>query len=455
MLDLATKEHTAEFKSAVEKCKKKGLADNCFAVITDAFKKAGKAIFLSQGQFDLSEPVFELIELADWSTHADSTEVLSQDVVSQLTEKISIELSGVAHKWESLGYALRVTGELMKPGVYQGIRGKKARWTDEGLKKYYKTLFGKPVRIFHKSEALFRKLKMKAGEVVGHITHLAEQYGRIFYKAMVFPREAQEVIQHGYIDELGVNRKMKESLEAKVWLSKTDGSEVPVVKAWQGLGFVFTDRPAVKGREEVELDPVALARKKKMGNSNDGDPGSGTPPAVAPPTVAPPVVTPPADPGTTSQTIALSASDLQNIVKSAVEEATVELSKEIKELKDANEKLSGDLKELADVRNEARLAEITAMEEDIKKHDPDFKPAMLYDPEKASLAERESKLNIYIRGINLGSKLKTEQKAAAISLAEGEDDESWIDEVSVEMYGKPFKDMLASPPVLPTGGSGE
>ena len=448
VLDLATKkEHTAEFKRAVEKCKAKDTDVNCFAAITSAFKKAGKPIFLSQGQFDLAEPIFDYVELAKWTTASDSTltEVLSQDVVSQLTEKISVELSGVAHKWESLGYALRATGELMKPGVFQGIDGKKCRWTDEVLKNYYKTLFGMPVKIFHKTEGIYRKLPVKAGEVVGHITHLAEHLGWIFYKALVFPRKAQSMIQYGYVDEHGIQRRMRESLEAKVALAEPDDSGVHDIRAWQGIGFVFTDRPAVKGRDESITDPVALARKKKMGNPNDGDPGSGDP--------APPA-DPPADPGTTSQTIALSASDLQNLIKTAVAEATVELSKEVKELKEANEKFSGELKELADVRNEARLAEISAMEEDIKKHDPDFKPAMLYDPENATLAERENSLNIYVRGINLGAKLKTEQKPA-IQLAEDpEDEKKWMDEVSLEMFGKPMESMLASAPT-PPGGSGE
>jgi len=486
VLDYATKEHTAEFKRAVEKCKAQNTDVNCFAAITSAFKKAGKPIFLSEGEFDLSDPIFDYVELGkinlaqiqselerlkqvnisadakrtalrklltaarsagvkattdlaemdeegilaeyhDYSNFTD--EVLSQ----QLTDRVSIELSGVALQWESLGHALRVTGELMKPGVYQGLDGKKCRWTDRALKKHYKTLYGMPVKIFHKAEGMYRKLPAKAGEVVGHITHLAEYFGRIFYKALVFPKKAQKIIQYGYTDKVGRQLKMKESLEAYVELSKPDASGVRDVKAWQGIGFVFTDRPAVKGRDESTTDPVALARNKKMGNPDDegGDGSGGEPPK-----------TPPVSPEPPSQTVTLSASDLQNIVKSAVGEATKELGDKIAELAEKNEALSKDLKELADVRNEARLAEIIAMEEDIKENDPDFKPEMLYDPEKTSLAERERILNIYIRGMNKGAKLKAEQKPAVI-LAE-EEDETWHDEVSLAMYGKPFKEMLVS-----------
>ena len=491
VLDYATKEHTAEFKRAVEKCKAQNTDVNCFAAVTAAFKKANKPIFLSEGQFDLYEPVFDYVELAkklelsqvmneldrlnktnisadakrkalrklltdarsagvkattemaemdeegilaEYHSYSDLTDdVLSQD--TQLTDRVSVELSGVAHQWESLGQALRATGELMKPGIYQGIDGKRCRWTDRVLKKYFMSLLGQPVKIFHTAEGIYRKLPAKAGEVVGHITHLAEYFGRIFYKALVFPKKAQQLIQHGYVDEKGKQHKMKESLEAYVQLSKANASGVQDVEAWKGIGFVFTDRPAVKGRDESTIDPVALARNKTMGNDDNkgGDGSGGEPPK-----------TPPVSPEPPSQTVTLSASDLQNMIKSAVGEATKELGGQITELAEKNEALSNDLKELADVRNEARLAEIVAMEEDIKENDPDFKPEMLYDPEKASLADKELRLSIYIRGINKGAKLKTEQKPA-VTLAE-EEDESWWDETSIAMYGKPFKEMLVSHP---------
>ena len=53
-------EHTEEFKRAVEKCKaqrsKAGQnPDNCFAIITDSFKKAGKPIFVKDRKSEHSE----------------------------------------------------------------------------------------------------------------------------------------------------------------------------------------------------------------------------------------------------------------------------------------------------------------------------------------------------------------------------------------------------------------
>jgi hypothetical protein len=519
VLEHATKEHTAEFKSAVEKCKQANTDSNvnCFAVVTSAFKKAKRPVYLSDADFGLNPDIqfdwvalakgmpdssfayikdgerhlpykdhegnvdpdlvrnalaelqqinlsadakiavlkklldaakaadmnttTELASLVKYNSYRDSTFTASNDMASQLTDKLVIELSGVSYKWESLGHALRVTGELMKPGTYTGVDGKTCRWTDAVLSRHYKTLFGMPVRMFHKAEGIYKKLPVPAGEVVGHITHLAEYFGRIFYKALVFPRKAQDYIRYGVPDNKGIKRQMRESLEARVALSKPDASGVPNIVAWQGIGFAFTDTPAVKGRDDPDVDPVALARNNTMGNDPDGGSGSGDP------------QTPPASPEPTPQSITLSASDLQNIVKAAVGEATEELKTELSSLKESNETLSKDLKELADVRNEARLAEIKAMEEDITKHDPNFKPEMLYDPEKTSLAQKEHDLSIYIRGINLGAKIQTDRKPAVILADDPEAEKAWLDAESIKMFGKPYEQMLAAGPVDMTGGA--
>jgi hypothetical protein len=55
-------EHTEEFKRAVEDCKtqrsKAGKSpDNCFAMVTDSFKKAGKPIFKKDRKTENSEYV--------------------------------------------------------------------------------------------------------------------------------------------------------------------------------------------------------------------------------------------------------------------------------------------------------------------------------------------------------------------------------------------------------------
>lgn len=55
-------EHTEEFKRAVETCKsqRKGAGknpDNCFAIITDQFKKSGKPIFVKDRKSENSEYV--------------------------------------------------------------------------------------------------------------------------------------------------------------------------------------------------------------------------------------------------------------------------------------------------------------------------------------------------------------------------------------------------------------
>lgn len=523
-LQYATKEHTPAFKSAVERCKAANPskdAGSCFAVVTSAFQKAKKSIFLS----DAAPPDFSLdttygyVELAKWSDEyikalpdssfayiehgegkdkegntipkikrhlpfkdldgtADPSlikialanitnipaaakpaalrkleladipfEELSDDVIDYSTYQeqaftdsqdfmdLTVELSGTNMQWTSLGHALQVRGELIKPGVYTGLDGKKCRWRDSvlGNPKYYKSLLGQPTRLFHLTEGNFRKIPVRqGGKIVGHITHLAEYFGRLFYKALVFPKQAQDLIK---------NKQLKESLEARVALSEPDASGVYDIKAWLGKGLAFTDKPAVKGTEDTETDPVALARNDTMGNddNNTGDPaGQVTPPPNPEPPVEP-------------QGITLSASDLQNIIKTAVGEATVELSKQVKEVTDELAKTRESLKELADVRNDARLAEIRTMEEDIKKHDDKFDIKTLYDPEKATLAERERALDFYTRGINKGVELQHAQKPA-IQLSDPENiEKDMLDKHSQEMFGQDYDAMLASPPKA--GGS--
>ncbi|KKM16750.1 hypothetical protein LCGC14_1682670, partial [marine sediment metagenome] len=362
LLEYATREHTAEFKSAVKQDRTANPAKDAgasLAAITSSFQKAGKKIFLGNGDADFTSvlltgnTIFTEVELSSWSddyvsslpdsafaylsedkktrhfpykdekgkvdgTHLriglsclkntnipadakrmalkvllaaaqadgiattaelaninelieysdvnDYSEDTFADVQSQDNlESMTVVLSGTPIKWESLGYALRVESELMKPGVYQGIDGRKCRWSDAVLSKYFKTLLGKPTKMFHLKEAEFKKdLPLKAGKINGFITHLAEINGRIFYKSLVFPQADQALVKSG---------NYKESMEARVGLSKSDASGVHDVKVWSGLGLAYTDTPAV-GTEGVVTDPVALARKLNM-----PDPPSGNPPA--------------------------------------------------------------------------------------------------------------------------------------------------------------------------------
>lgn len=517
----ATKEHTDEFKSAVRSCIAGGTDQSvCYASITKQFKKKGKTIWRTKlADFNqvLFETEYDLIELSlpdesfagpnrqlpfkdeegkvdvkllktslgqfkeiefspedkekalrsllsaaneagvdaiaelkdefspEFLTYAESDTILT-DVLSQPdspSETMIVELSGTIHSWKSLGHALQVTGELMREGTFQGIDGKKCRWPKAVLSKHYKTLFGTPAKLFHTKEGSFRKdlPVSRAGKTVGFITHLSEYFGRIFYKALIFPKRAQKLVK---------SRKLKESLEALVALSKPDASGVQDVKAWIGLGLAYTDRPAVKGRDQSSINPVALSRKDQMTNPD----GSGNPP---------PPADPPADPPVAPDKVELSTSELQKLIASAVEKGTVELSKKIAEVQTALDDTKKQLTELSDVRNTARLAEIQSMEEDIKKHMPDFDPKMLYDPEKASLAEKEQRLDLFTRGINAGVKVVSGNLPESPTVAPAlyaeqslEDDE--VDKLSVEMFGKPYKEMLAAPvPAVnaapPNGGS--
>lgn len=450
----ATKEHTDEFKSAVRSCIAGGSDESvCYASVTTQFKKKDKSIWktklsdfnsiLELDSFD-PETVYDSIEFLDYASGSD--EMLLKE--NSPKEEMIVELSGTIHSWKSIGQALQVTGELMKPGVYQGIDGKKCRWPQATLSKYYKTLFGTPAKLFHLKEGLYRKdLPVpQAGKTIGFITHLAEYGGRIFYKSMIFPKRAQDLVKNG---------KLKESMEALVALSKPDTSGISDVNAWIGLGLAYTDRPAVKGRKNPNTKPVALSRKDQMSNPD----GSITPPADPPadPSTAPPAA--PAAPVVPDK-IELSTSELQKLISTAVEKGTAELSKSVTELKTELESTRNELKELSDVRNVTRLAEIHSMEEDIKQYVPDFDPKMLYDPEKAALAERQSKLELFIRGINAGAKVigeKLPNAPAPVLYADVDQlEDTILDEESIVMFGKKYNEMLAAPvkPInAPQGGS--
>jgi len=540
VLEYATKEHTPEFKRAVEQCKtarrkahpnesETDVASYCFAAVTDAFKKAGKPIFLSEDSFTQilsgeSDQILEEITLAKWNTayindlpdsafayiepggskdesgktvprskrhlpYKDKSgkidvahlrnalarlkqthisaeakrkalrkllaaarkvgvktstelsalfsdeellELLEFSSISTRTQpeisldsEVTVEMSRSTSSWKSLGHALQITEELIRPGVYQGIDGKKCRWTDEVLSAHYESLLGTPAKMFHEKEAQFKpNLPVKmAGKIIGFITHVTSYAARIFYKALVFDKEAQDLIKSG---------KYRSSLEARVALSEPDESGIQDVKAWLGIGVAYTDTPAVKNKELESINPVALARNKKMPDKGTESTESteGTQQETSPPT---------------DSTLTLSAAELQNIIESAVGKATAELSSKVEELQ-------GSLKELSDVRNEARLAEISRMEEDIKKHDPKFDPKTLYDPEKASLSEREEKLEIYIKGINKGIEILQAQKPKpTIQLAEDKILQE-KDDICLELYGKPYEQMLAAPISASTEG---
>jgi len=514
----ATKEHTDKFKSAVRSCVAGGSDESvCYGSITKQFKSKGKGIWktklgdFNQAMFDSFETQYDLVELSlpdesfagpnrqlpyknktgdvdvellrtslgqvkdveaspiekekalrallsaaqeagvdaiaelkeefnpEFLTYAESdntfTNVLSQD--DSPHEQMTVELSGTIHSWKSLGHALQVTGELMRPGVYQGIDGKKCRWPQATLSKFYKTLLGKETKLFHTKEGQYRKdlPVTHAGKTVGFITHLSEYVGRIFYRALIFPKKAQQLVKQ---------RKLQESMEALVALGEPDASGVPDVKAFIGLGLAYTDRPAVKGRKQPKTNSVALSRKNQMNTPNE--------PATTPP------ADPPADPVVPDK-VELSTSKLQELISSAVEKGTAELSKKVNELQTALDSTNTQLKELSNVRNEARLAEINAMEEDIKTHMPDFNPTMLYDPEKATLAEREERLDLFIRGINAGAKVigkklpEITPSAPALYAESVELAEDVLDKECIEMFGKPFKQMLAAPVEAANGGS--
>lgn len=504
----ATKEHTDEFKAAVLSRVAAGTDESvCYASVTKQFKEKGKPMWRTKlGDFNqaLFDTQYDLIELSlpdesfagpnrqlpykdkggsvdvqllktslgqikdieaspeekekalrallsaaqengvdaiaelkeefspEFLNYADSdntfTNVLSQE--DSPPKQMTVELSGTIHSWKSLGHALQVTGELMRPGVYQGIDGKKCRWPKATLSKYYKTLLGTPTKLFHTKEGQFRSNLpvTRAGKTVGFITHLSEYMGRIFYRSLVFPKKAQKLVKQ---------RKLQESLEALVSLSKPDVSGVPDVKAFIGLGLAYTDRPAVKGRRQPTTNPVALSRKNEMADPDPTTPGT-TPPAEPAEPVAP-------------DKVELSTSKLQELISSAVEKGTAELSTKVDELQSKLDNTDKELKELSNVRNDVRLAEIHSMEEDIKKHMPDFNPTMLYDPEKATLAVREERLDLFIRGINagatvIGKKLPAITPSAPALYSEPvELAEETLDQECIKMFGKPFNQMLAAP----------
>lgn len=69
-------EHTDEFKRAVESCKaqrsKAGKnPDNCFAIITDQFKKSGKPIFVKDRKSEHSEYVEQGFQELDIKIYSD------------------------------------------------------------------------------------------------------------------------------------------------------------------------------------------------------------------------------------------------------------------------------------------------------------------------------------------------------------------------------------------------
>lgn len=438
VLELATKKHTPSFKRAVEACKRKNPDKEdsyCFAAITSAFKRANKPIFLSEDPFEAilsgeTDQVLAEIELASWSTY-DSYGDFSEfaQVRGSLDDEIIVELSGTTRHWKSLGHALQVTEELIRPGVFRGIDGKKCRWTDAVLSKYYKSLLGQQVRMFHVKEGQIRAdLPVTvAGKVVGFVTHVAEMAGRIFHKSLIFPTKVQEMVKSG---------KYRSSLEAQVALSAPDEQGVHDIRAWLAKGVAYTDNPAVKGKEGISSSPVAMASKNTpqiggiMPDPNEGapDPDKGTPP--------PPEPSPQPDPAPNTG-VTLSASDLQEIIKSAVLEATVNLSAQVEELKT-------ELKELSDVRSVARSAEIQAMEQDILKYDEKFDFETLYAKD-ASLDEKERSLNLFIRGINKGVDFQQAHKPKpTVRLAE-EPAEDEFDQICMEVYGKKYSAMLAAP----------
>jgi len=428
VLDLATKEHTPKTKEA----------------ILTAFKQASKIKPQIQDPFDAilsggHEQILTEIELAKWSTydsHGDFSDFAQ--VRGSLDDEINVELSGATRKWKSLGHALQVTEELIRPGVFQGIDGKKCRWTDTVLSKYHQSLLSSQVKMFHEKEGMVRTdLPVSvAGKVVGFVTHVTELAGRVFHKSLIFPKEAQEMVKSG---------KYRSSLEARVALSAPDSLGVHDIRAWLANGVAYTDNPAVRGKEGLSTNPVAMASKNTpQGGIMPNDPITGADPAppVAPtpaPAVVPaaPVVPDPAP----NTGVNLSASDLQDIIKSAVSEATVELASKV-------EKLTNDLTELSDVRSVARSAEISAMEADIKKHDEKFDFETLYAKD-ASLDERESALDLFVRGINKGLEIQQAQKPTpSITLAADPSKED-LDAISMELYGKKYDAMLAAP----VGGS--
>ena len=448
VLDLATKEHTPSFKRAVEQCKKQNPdkdSSYCFAAITSAFNKANKSIFLGAPTIDpfeqvltgQSDQVFSEIALAEWTTydsHGDFSEF--DKVRGSLDDEINVELSGANRQWKSLGHALQVTEELIRPGVFTGIDGRSCRWTDTVLSKWHRSLLSTQVKMFHEKEGQIRTdLPVTvAGKVVGFVTHVTELAGRVFHKSLIFPKKAQEMVKSG---------KYRSSLEARVALSAPDSSGIHDIKAWLANGVAYTDNPAVRGKEGISTNPVAMASKNTPQGGIMPDPITGTdpaPPADPAPPTAPAVVpvVPAVVPDPVSNTgVTLSASDLQDIIKSAVSEATVELSAKV-------DKLNKHVAELTDVRSVARLAEISAMEADIKKHDEKFDFETLYAKD-ASLDEKESSLNLYVRGINKGLEIQQAQKPIpTITLAEDPSKED-LDATSLDLYGKTYDEMLAAP----------
>ena len=477
LIQHATKEHTVEFKKAVESCKAKNPdkdASYCFAAITSAFSKSNKRVFMASFEELLSDlPTFDYEEvllakkfddkffkaelsriksdtnLSKDAKHKSLSELIATagkagveladevfELLSYATydyekpfaspsssfeDEVTVELSGSVRSWKSLGYALQVTEELIRPGVYTGMDGRKCRWTDEVLGKYSQSLLGQPARTFHVKEGLYRKdLPAKAGKIVGFITHVAEYAGRIFTKTMVYPTPAQNLVKSG---------KYRSSMEARVALSAKDTSGTHNIKAWQGKGLAYTDRPAVK-KDDPQSNAVALARKTNMPN----------PPDLNPP--ADPA--PPADPDVENKDqITLSSQELQDTIKAAVEQATVSLATTITELKTKFDDVAKDIKVISDERGVALLAEVNAMEEDIKKEDESFDSKMFY-AEDADPSTKKDKLEIYIKGINKGAQLS--KRPPTITLADPEKQKTEEDATCVEMYGKTYEEMLASPP---------
>lgn len=486
IIDYATKEHTSAFKKAVEGCKAANPekdASSCFAMITSAFQKANKPIFMASFEELLGElPTFDYqeillaekfndeffkaelsriksdtnmtkdakhkslseliatagkagIELADeifdllsYATYDYEKPFASPS--SSLQDEITVELSGTVRSWKSLGHALQVTEELIRPGVFQGIDGRKCRWTDAVLGKYSQSLLGQPARTFHVKEGLYRKdLPSKAGKIVGFITHVAEYAGRVFTKTMVYPKPAQDLVKSG---------KYRSSMEARVALSTKDASGTHDVRAWQGIGLAYTDNPAVR-KDDPQAQAVALSRKKKMPD-----------PPTDPNPPADPATTPPADPAIEApDQVTLSSKVLEDVIKSAVEKATVELAGQIKEMKDQFDSVSTDLKAITDERGVAILAEVNAMVEDIKKEDETFDPKMLY-AEDESVSDKKKSLEIYIRGINKGAQLS--KKPPTITLADPETLAKEDDALCLEVYGMKYDELLAAPASAIEGG---
>lgn len=164
----------------------------------------------------------------------------------------------------------------------------------------------------------------------------------------------------------------------------------------------------------------------------------------------PPDPTPPADPAPPADPdvenkdqITLSSQELQDTIKAAVEQATVSLATTITELKTKFDDVATDIKVISDERGVALLAEVNAMEEDIKKEDESFDSKMLY-AEDANPSVKKDKLEIYIKGINKGAQLS--KRPPTITLADPEKVKTEEDAMCVAMYGKTYDEMLASPP---------